>query len=174
MDKESRFQAVLQANRDRIYRICCCYVRDEDVRQDVFQTVLLHLWESLETFQGQAQISTWIFRITVNTCLGHLRTHRREQRWLTETAGRVESAGVPSAPASAEICATRDELERLYDCLQQLPPVERLVVSLSLEEASAEEIADVLGVSPGHARVKLHRARQALRQIWERTSDGLE
>jgi DNA-directed RNA polymerase specialized sigma24 family protein len=45
MDKESQFEAILEANRDRIYRICCCYVRDENVRQDVFQTVLREVWE---------------------------------------------------------------------------------------------------------------------------------
>jgi len=174
MDNESQFQAVLQANSDRIYRVCCCYVRDENARQDVFQTVLLHLWESLETFQGGSQISTWIFRITVNTCLGYLRTQRREQRFLAEVSGQVERAGVRVSPASAETCATRDDIERLYDCLQQLPPLDRMVVSLSLEEASTEEIADVLGVSPGHARVKVHRAKKALREIWERTGDGLE
>ena len=174
MDKESQFQAVLQANSDRIYRICCCYVRDENVRQDVFQTVLLHLWESLETFQGGSQISTWIFRIAVNTCLGYLRTQRREQRWLTEVGGQAEHASTPVAPAPVETCAARDDIERLYDCLHQLPPLDRMVVSLSLEEAGTQEIAEVLGVSPGHARVKLHRAQKALREIWERTSDGLE
>jgi len=174
MDKESQFKTVLQANSDRIYRICCCYVRDENTRQDVFQNVLMHLWESLETYKGASQISTWIFRITVNTCLGHLRTQRREQRLLAEVGGQAGRAGVPVSPAPAETCATRDDIERLYDCLQRLPPLDRMVVSLSLEEASTEEIADVLGVSPGHARVKVHRVKKALRQIWERASDGLE
>ena len=101
MDKESQFQAVLQANSDRIYRVCCCYVRDENARQDVFQTVLLHLWESLETFQGGSQISTWIFRVAVNTCLGHLRTERREQRLLAEVAGQAQHAGVLLSPSPA-------------------------------------------------------------------------
>jgi RNA polymerase sigma-70 factor (ECF subfamily) len=174
MDKESQFKAILQENRDRIYRICCCYVRDENARQDVFQTVLMHVWESLETFQGGSQISTWIFRIAVNTCLGHLRAQRREQRMLTDIGGQAELAGVPIAPSPTETCGTRDDIDRLYDCICQLPPLDRMLVSLCLEEASTEEIADVLGISLGNARVKVHRAKKTLREIWERTGDGLE
>ena len=174
MDKESQFQAVLQANSDRIYRICCCYVHDENVRQDVFQTVLLHLWESLETFQGGSQISTWIFRIALNTCLGYLRTERREQRLSAEVAGQAQRVGVPLSPSPAERCGTRDEIERLYECIHQLPPLDRVLVSLCLEEATTDEITQVLGISLANARVKVHRAKKALREIWERTSDGLE
>ena len=174
MDKESQFQTVLQGNSDRIYRICCCYVRDENVRQDVFQTVLLHLWESLETFQGGSQISTWIFRVAVNTCLGHLRTQRREQRLLAEVAGQAQRVGVPLSPSPTETCGTRDEIERLYQCIHQLPPLDRVLASLCLEEATTDEIAEVLGISLANARVKVHRVKKALRGIWERTDDGLE
>ncbi len=173
-DRESQFQAVLQANSDRIYRICCCYVRDESVRQDVFQTVLLHLWESLGTFQGGSQISTWIFRVTVNTCLGHLRTQRRQQQMWTEVVGQSQRAGVPLSPSPTETCGTRDEIERLYECIHQLLPLDRVLVSLCLEEATTDEIAEVLGISPANARVKVHRVKKTLREIWERAGDGLE
>jgi RNA polymerase sigma factor (sigma-70 family) len=121
MDKENQFKAVLQGNSDRIYRICCCYVRDENARQDVFQTVLMHIWESLETFKGGSQISTWVFRVTVNTCLGHLRAQRREQRILADVAEQAQLAGVPISPPPTETCGTRDDVERLYDCIHQLP-----------------------------------------------------
>lgn len=174
MDKESQFKAVLQVNSDRIYRICCGYVRDENARQDVFQTVLTHIWESLETFRGGSQISTWIFRVTVNTCLGHLRSQCREQKMRAEVGGRAERAGASFSPSPAETCGMRDEIERLYDCISRLPPLDRVLISLGLEEVDTEEIADVLGISPVNARVKMHRAKKALREIWERTSDGLE
>jgi RNA polymerase sigma factor (sigma-70 family) len=174
MDKESQFQTVLLANSDRIYRICCCHVRDETMRQDVFQTVLLHLWESWETFQGGSQISTWIFRIAVNTCLGYLRTGRRGQRLLAQVAGQARLTGVPLSPSPTETCGTRDEIERLYECIHQLPPLDRVLVSLCLEEATTDEIAEVLGISPANARVKVHRVKKTLREIWERTDDGLE
>lgn len=174
MDKESRFRATVQENGDRIYRICCCYVRDENIRQDVFQTVLMHIWESLETFKGGSQLGTWIFRITVNTCLGYLRAQRREQKMLADVGGQAQLGGVPVSPAPTETCGVRDDVERLYDCIHRLPALDRMLVSLCLEEATTEEIAGVLGISPNNARVKVHRARRALREIWERTSDGLE
>jgi DNA-directed RNA polymerase specialized sigma24 family protein len=79
MHRETQFQTVLEANQDRIYRICCCYIRDEDERQDVFPEVLLQIWKSLDTFANRSAISTWIFRVAVNVCLGHLRLAQRRK-----------------------------------------------------------------------------------------------
>jgi RNA polymerase sigma-70 factor (ECF subfamily) len=93
---------------------------------------------------------------------------------LAEAVGQARRAGVPLSPSPTETCGTRDEIERLYDCIAQLPPLDRVLVSLCLEEVATEEAAEILGVSPVNARVKMHRAKKALREIWERTSDGLE
>lgn len=68
MIKESQFREIVEANKDRIYRICCCYVRVEMERNDVYQEVLIHIWEGLDRFEEKSQMSTWIYRIAVNTC----------------------------------------------------------------------------------------------------------
>jgi Sigma-70 region 2/Domain of unknown function (DUF4177) len=83
MDKETRFTSLLEANKDRIYRLCLCYVRDADASKDVYQEVLFHLWKSLDSFEGRSQVSTWVYRVTVNTCLGYLRAEkRRDGGWI--------------------------------------------------------------------------------------------
>jgi len=93
---------------------------------------------------------------------------------LAEVTGQAQRVGVPLSPSPTETCGTRDEIERLYQCIHQLPPLDRVLASLCLEEATTDEIAEVLGISLANARVKVHRVKKALRGIWERTDDGLE
>lgn len=172
MDRETQFRAVLEANQDRIYRICCCYIRDEDERQDVFQDVLLQIWKSWNTFANRSAISTWIFRVAVNVCLGHLRLARRRNRVFTkETADATDPATV-GVSASDNARQMDDDLRHLYACIQQLPDLDKTLVSLFLEDASCREIAEVIGISENNVRVKLHRVKKSLKQLWEKTDDG--
>ena len=174
MDRETQFKTVLEANQDRIYRICCCYIRDEDERQDVFQDVLLQIWKSLDTFANRSAISTWIYRVAVNVCLGHLRVAQRRNRLFTQEPANEAS------PASAEMVASdhpqrmENDLRHLYDCVQRLPDLEKTLVSLFLEDASSHEIAEVMGISEINVRVKLHRIKKRLKQLWETTDHEFE
>lgn len=167
-EKEARFRAMLAENGDRIYRICCCYVRGYDAREDAYQTTLMHIWESLDTFKGMSQISTWIFRITVNTCLGYLRSQKRSQMALEQAARDLDHTGEATTTQRVETEDLRPDVERLYRCIHQLKPLEQTLVSLYLEDASTEQIAEVLGISPVNARVKLHRIKKALKELWEK------
>jgi len=171
MDASTQLQSVLAEYGDRIYRICCCYVGDADERQDVYQATLIHLWESLGTFAGRSSLGTWVYRVTVNTCLHHLRTEARRHRAVAVAERELgpELEGCPAAGGADDAAAA---VARLHGCIQQLPPVDRLLVSLHLEDASTSEMAAVLGISAANVRVKLHRARKALKHIWEETEDG--
>jgi RNA polymerase sigma-70 factor (ECF subfamily) len=171
MDATAQFASLLAEHQDRIYRICCCYVRDRDERCDVHQTVLIHLWQGLGSFQGASSLGTWVYRVTVNTCLMHLRSEQRRQKAHAE-AGRQPEAPSSAGPADDDGAPGDAAVERLYACVQELPPVDRALVSLYLEDAGTRQIAEVLGISEANVRVRLHRARKRLKAIWEGRSDG--
>lgn len=174
MNRETRFQSVLEANQDRIYRICCCYIREENERQDVFQDVWLQVWKNLDSFGNRSAISTWLFRIAVNVCLGHLRLAQRRDRLFT--SDDVDAAD-PASSSLPAIDAPRDQardLQRLYACIHRLPDLDKTLISLFLEDASSKEIAEVMGISEANVRVKLHRIKKSLKQLWEETDDGRE
>lgn len=171
MDKEALFKQAVESNKDRIYRICCCYVANDDERKDVYQEVLLHVWKSLDAFEGKAQLSTWIYRIAVNSCLGHLRTEKRRKKVFADD-GAVEASEIPDETDGS--ARTDDDINKLYACISQLVPVDRTLVSLYLEDLGTREIAEILGISEGNVRVKLHRVRKSLKDIWERSGHGLE
>ncbi|UCG17414.1 MAG: RNA polymerase sigma factor, partial [Phycisphaerales bacterium] len=137
MNKDARFKEVIEANRDRIYRISCCYVRDEHERQDVCQEVMVHIWRSLSDFRGRSRPSTWIYRVTVNTCIDHLRAAQRRNRLIEETS--TDDAD-PCAIAAFESDPTlEDDVRRLRECIRRLPTPEKALMSLYLEDLDARE-----------------------------------
>jgi RNA polymerase sigma-70 factor (ECF subfamily) len=170
VDNEARFRTVIEANRDRIYRICCCYLQDEDERQDVCQEVMIRIWRRLSGFQGRSQLSTWIYRITVNSCFDHLRATQRRNCLIQETP-----AGDPptcTAHAFDPDQALEDDVRHLHECIRRLPTIEKALISLYLEDLNTREMAAVLGISEGNVRVKLHRTRKRLRNLWESNAHG--
>ncbi len=170
MDRDTQFRALIDANKDRVYRICSCYVGDPDARKDAYQDVLVHLWKSMDSFEGRSQLSTWIYRVAVNTCLGYLRTEKRRKKVFDEDASVETGEIADESPGSMQ---TESDVERLYACIGQLEPVDRALVSLYLEDVSSREMAEILGISEGNVRVKLHRVKKSLKEIWEGTNRGL-
>jgi RNA polymerase sigma factor (sigma-70 family) len=168
MEKETQFKSVVEANKDSIYRLCLCYVRDPEASKDVYQEVLVHLWKSLDSFEGRSQVSTWVYRITVNTCLGYLRSEKRRKKVLDDAG--VETAEIADESTGSD--QTETDIGHLYACISQLEPVERALVSLYLEDVSTREMAEILGISEVNVRVKLHRVKKSLKEIWERTNHG--
>jgi RNA polymerase sigma-70 factor, ECF subfamily len=171
MDKDRRYAAFISENRDRIYRICSAYVRDEDTRKDVYQQVLIHIWQSLDSFEGKSQVSTWIYRVAVNTCLSYIKSERRRQRViLPGDDSRQEAQSDPAGEEHEK--ETEKALELLFECLDELPLVDRILMSLYLEDLSTREMAEVLDISEANVRVKVHRIKQSLKLAMERKGYG--
>jgi RNA polymerase sigma factor (sigma-70 family) len=145
MDKEALFREAFESGSDSIYRICCCYVRDPEDRNDVFQEVLLRLYKHIGSFQGKSALKTWIYRITVNTCLDFIRARNRREKTLDR---RLESdlANVEDPARCGDQVGQTLDVVRMYACIQRLPPLGRTLVSLYLEDASTKEISEVMGI----------------------------
>ncbi|MCX6138072.1 MAG: RNA polymerase sigma factor [Ignavibacteriales bacterium] len=165
MEKETRYREIIKSNSDRIFRICCGYVHDKDERNDVYQEILINIWKSFDTFRSQSAISTWIYRITVNTCLSHLRTEQRRKKHIDLEA----SATIDLIPEANHEEAEEEmrSLDQLYRCINILSPVDRALISLYLEDVGSKQSADILGISEVNIRVKLHRIRKALKEMME-------
>ncbi len=170
-DQAERFRELFEPARDSIYRICCCYLRDPEDRHDAFQEVALRLYQHAASFRGQSSPRTWVYRITVNTCLDFLRAERRRAR-VIERRAAADPPDVGDAGAASERVRRALDVERLYEAIAALPGVDRVLLSLYLEDASAKEMAEVTGMSEGNVRVRLHRSREALKLRLERTGAG--
>jgi RNA polymerase sigma factor (sigma-70 family) len=171
MEKEAQFTEVVESYRERIYRICCCYVGDAEARKDVFQQVLVNIWCSLDSFESRAQIGTWIYRVAINTCLGYLRSEKRRKRVFDDQSA-IDLASVRDPAEDEERYQREEDIRRLYDCVLRLEPVNRALISLYLEDVSTQEMASILGISEGNVRVKLHRVKSSLKTLMERDGHG--
>jgi RNA polymerase sigma-70 factor (ECF subfamily) len=148
-------------------------MKSEDEARDALQDAFLSVFRSIGRFEASARLSTWLHRITINACLMRLRTQRRRaeeeiEAWLPRFAddgGQAEPS--TSWRDSADTLMERMQLcRRVRESIDRLPGTYREVLLLrDIEERSNEETARLLGVTPNATKIRLHRARQALRTM---------
>jgi RNA polymerase sigma-70 factor, ECF subfamily len=171
---DSAFEEMVRKFGGRLLATARRYIRSEADACDVVQDALLCAFKSIHTFKGGSQLSTWLHRILVNSALMHLRSKkRRPEVPIDDTFPQFDNvAGWPDKPgygmqaeAAFEISQTRVQVRR---CIDQLPEMYRIVLIMrDIEEFDTEEVADLLVLTPGTVKVRLHRARQALKALLE-------
>lgn len=170
MDKNGLFRQILAENKDRIFRICCAYERDKDERDDLFQEILVNLWKSLSNFEGRASLSTWVYRVALNTSLMHVKSavRRKKRLVLFEEPPDI----INDNSGYDEKIETERLTQKLYYCINKLPDFDRLVISLVLDDLSYKEIADITGMSVNNTGVRINRIKKSLSKMMEEDYNG--
>lgn len=153
------FERVLDRHGDALWRLAGAYTAEPQDREDLYQEILVAVWQGLARFRGDSSTRTYVFRIGRNRAITFQRRSRRHA--TPEPLDGVADR----APSPADNAIARDEQARLRQAVRDLPPPAREVVSLSLEGLSNQEIAMVLGLSKNNVAVRLHRARAQLREV---------
>ncbi|MEO8794343.1 MAG: RNA polymerase sigma factor [Daejeonella sp.] len=160
VSKEENFKNIFQKNSRKIYHLCYGYTGDEDSANDLMQETFMKVWQNLDKFRNQALISTWIYRIAVNTCLSFLRVEKRQAKdELTDSI--IENK-------EEEISDKNEQVASLYKCISQLEENERILITMVLDEVPYQEIAQISGISDGNLRVKIHRIKHKLTELYNR------
>jgi RNA polymerase sigma-70 factor (ECF subfamily) len=162
IDKEAAFRKLYDECRDRIYRMCCYYVSSEEDRKDLYQEVFQNLWKGLADFRGDSKLSTWAYRVTVNSALSFLARMKRRKHTSVEYGEFILSRRQPERQDS-----DHGAIDLLRGAIAKLPLVDMIVVSLVLEGASTREIARTTGLTESNVRVRVHRSKQRLRRLIE-------
>ncbi len=173
--EDGAYEALVRAYGGRMLAVARRFLRSEDDARDAVQDAFLNAFRSIDRFEGQARLSTWLHRIVVNAALMKLRTRRRKpERSIEELLPGFEADGHLEHPAEPwrklpEEEVGREEMRRLVlEKIHELPEAHRNVLMLrDIEELDTEAAAEVLGVSVGAVKTRLHRARQALRELLE-------
>ncbi len=145
------FEEIYNNYNQKIFRLCMSYSNDRDLAKDLTQETFIQVWTNLSKFRNEASIGTWIFRIASNICLRQI--ERSKKNITSELPFQIEEKQEESNDT---------QIAFLYKCISELPETDRLIISLVLEEQPQKEIADILGISEGNIRVKIHRIKQLL------------
>ena len=130
---------------------------DED-RNDLIQEIVLQLWKSYERFEGNAQFSTWMYRVSLNTALTYFKKEKKKTDKYTflDNLDRIDEV---------DSNEKETQLELFYKAVHELNKVEKALIFLFLEGQSHKEIGQNLGITEGNARVKLNRTKDKLQTI---------
>jgi RNA polymerase sigma-70 factor (ECF subfamily) len=157
--RENQFDGLYREYYGMVLQLCLGFFEgDEEQAKDLTQEVFIQVWNNLAKFRGDAAPKTWIYRITVNTCLNYLKKQKSQDRRLAEALRAKDP--MEEVPPN-EI----DPVKVLYAAMTQLSEIDRLVTGLLLEEVPQGEIAAILGISDGNLRVRIHRIKKRLKKI---------
>ena len=153
--KEQEFSKMVREQKSTIYTVCYMFSNDEDEVSDLFQETLINLWKGYESFRHESKLSTWIYRVAMNTCISADRKKRKQGT---------------KVPLSMDIDLYNDEdhetkqVRQLHERIQRLDLIDRALVMMWLEGMNYDEIADVIGISVKNVGVKLVRIKEKLKQ----------
>lgn len=153
---EELFAAIHRDYAGLLARVVHAFAPEPADRDDVFQEILLSLWQALPQFDGRAKISTYVYRVALSTALNWKRSRRRYREKLDQFALAPPDFSATSSPRD------RERLRWLYGRIHELPPVDRTLMLLSLDRLGYGEIAEITGLSESNVGVRLHRIKHQL------------
>lgn len=154
---EQAFTELIQQNERLIYKVCVVYAANAEDRRDLFQEVVLQAWKSYARFTESAKVSTWLYRVALNTAISYKRKQNR-------TVAASQQDELLQHVADDAGSAYNEECKMLHHLISRLPALEKALVLLYMEDKSYQEIGEVLGLSPTNVGVKLNRIKEKLRK----------
>ena len=152
---EKEFTKAVSEHKDTIYMVCYMFSKDNAEVEDLYQEILINLWRSLPKFEQRSSVKTWIWRISLNTCISIDRKKRRRS----------------SLPLELDIDLYNDsdrdtkQIKLLHERINRLGPFDRAIILLWLENMSYEEIGAIVGISEKNVSVRLYRIKEQLKTM---------
>ncbi|PLX22279.1 MAG: hypothetical protein C0599_06680 [Salinivirgaceae bacterium] len=162
-EKEDLFKKLVTENADKIKNICKYYSPDSASEDDLYQEILINIWNGMDRFRGDAQWSTWIYRVAVNTSLGFAGKSLKVQKLYAKRFPEEAYQNLPEEKEDKQW--SENDFELLETELNQLSIIDKAIVTLSMENVKSKDIADIIGLTESNVRVKLHRIKQHLAHV---------
>lgn len=154
-DIEKDFISLLTLHKALIYKVCLIYASDQEDLNDLYQEVVVNLWCAYPQFRSESKLSTWIYRVALNTCISDLRKKTKAPNYVSLNV----DIGV------FEDYIHSESLKEMYQLIRKLDRYERMLVLLWLDENSYDEIASITGSNRNTIAVRLHRIKEKLRKM---------
>jgi RNA polymerase sigma-70 factor (ECF subfamily) len=173
---DEAFAFLVRTYMGRLLRVARRFLKSEEDARDAVQDAFVSAFKSIDSFKAGSTLATWLHRIVVNSALMRLRTQRRHPEeeiddLLPQFAadGHQVRESVDWAESAEEMIAREETREQVRRAIDMLPETHRVILIMrDIEEMTTEEVAAALGITTTAAKVRLHRARQALRTLLDR------
>ncbi len=159
--EEEKFINLINEHQGLIHKVCIMYENDRDIRNDLFQEIVLQLWKSFHTFRGEAKITTWMYRIALNTAISGFRKQTR----IIKTEDLKDAHFNITEVSGYD---PEEDFQKLQWAIRQLSEIERAMIMMALEEVPYDEIADTIGITQNNVRVRMNRIREKLKKLMGR------
>ena len=153
---EQECARIVKEHKETIYMVCYMFSKDSEQVQDLYQECLINIWKSMSSFEGRSNLRTWIWRVSLNTCISVDRQKRRRGE---------------SVPLDMNIDLYNDtdrdtkQIKMLHDRISKLGPFDRAIIMLWLENMSYEEIGAIVGISTKNVSIRLFRIKEQLKNM---------
>ena len=152
---EKEFEKIVRDHKNTIYTVCFMFSKDNDEVNDLFQEILINLWQGFKGFRGDSSVRTWIWRVSLNTCIS---SERKK--------GKIQTV-----PLSIDINLYEDtdedsrQIQMLYNRINRLKPFDRAIILLWLDNLPYDEIAAIVGITTKNVSVRLVRIKEELKNM---------
>lgn len=151
---QAQFLQIIQEHQRIIHKICLLYRNSKEDQEDLFQEIVFQLWKSFGKFRGDSKVSSWMYRIALNTALATFRKKKASLEFR---------ASLPDQHQPTKEMSEHEQL--LFLAIKQLSDSDKALVSLYLEDFSYREIAEISGLTESNVGVKLNRIKKKLKHI---------
>lgn len=163
--KNETFEKIYLQHHPMVLQMCLGFVKgDNEAANDLSQEVFISVWNNIDNFRGASSYKTWIYRITVNTCLQFVKKKKKEKTFSTSEIENQTSSEDPKKSIDVSV-------SKLYDAIGQLKKTDRLIIMMVLDNQDHESISEIIGINPTNARVKIHRIKKRLKNILKSNND---
>ncbi len=161
----SSFKVIYDSHVDLVYTLCMRYVKRTEIAEDLTQDVFIKVFQKHHDFKKEAQLKTWIYRITVNTCLDYLKSKRHKNDLFNQSEESLRfKAALVKDPS--QLLESSEKMKLLIECIEQLNDKQKTAFLLSKEEGmSNPEIAEIMETSISSVESLIFRAKKNLKEI---------
>ncbi|WP_457616751.1 RNA polymerase sigma factor [Lutibacter sp.] len=156
---EHKFISEFQKHQNIIHKVCRIYTTNQEAHNDLFQEITIQLWKAYPKFRGDSKLSTWMYKIGLNTAITLYRKSKRSIKTqdFDSVLYKIEASDYDETE--------EEQLKLMYKAIHHLSDIEKALIFLYLENKNYKEISETLGISEVNARVKMNRIKTRLKKI---------
>lgn len=165
-NKKKDFISLIEQHQGIIYKVSKMYCDKEECRQDLFQDILVQLWQSYPSFNNNSKFSTWMYRVALNTAIAQFKKEKKKPE-----------ESVPDVPTNIieddSYKEKENQRELIQKAISKLNKAEKAIIILYMDDYSYEEIAEITGITTSNVGVKINRIKTKLQKILKELEYGL-